>query len=98
ADAGEFGERDGENREIDASYAEAKGEKSNERATGHCDHDRGSKPDPRRYSEMDIEGGGGIAAEPDIDRMTERELAGKAHHHVPGQAGIGEIKDDDENR
>src|SRR5438876_7041586 len=29
--------------------------------------------------------------------MTEGELAGKPHHHVPGLAGIGEIQNDDQN-
>ena len=38
-----------------------------------------------------------IGAEPDIERVAERELAGEAHHDVPGLAEIGEIEDENED-
>ncbi len=98
ADARELGKGDGEDSEIDAAHAEAEGEKADDRAAQHRDRDRGAKTDPRPDAEMDVERGRGIAAEPDIDRVAERELAGKAHHHVPGLAGIGEVENDDQDR
>src|SRR5262249_2003280 len=97
ADAGELGESDGEDGEIDAGDAEAEGKEADDRAAHRRDRDRRKNPDPGPDAEMDIERGGGIAAEPDIEGVAERQLAGKSHHHVPGLAGIGEVEDDDEH-
>ena len=38
-----------------------------------------------------------IGAEPDIERVPERQLPGKAHHDVPGLPGIGEIENENED-
>ena len=97
ADAGELGEGDGEDREIDAGDAEAERQEADDRAAGHRDRDRGRKADPGTDAEMHVERRGCIGAEPDIDGVTERKLAGESHHHVPGLAGIGEIEDGDED-
>src|SRR5690606_13665630 len=48
-------------------------------------------------AEMDIERGGGIGAESDIERMAERELPGKAHHDVPRLPDIGEGENEEEH-
>src|SRR5262249_20560178 len=40
----------------------------------------------------------GVGAEPDVKRVAERKLPGEAHQHVPGDAGVGEIEDDDQHR
>src|SRR5690606_39219968 len=45
---------------------------------------------------MDIERGGGVGAEPDIERVAERELPGKAHHDVPGLPDIGKVENEEE--
>ena len=38
-----------------------------------------------------------VGAEPDIERVAERELAGEAHHDVPGLPEIGEVEDEDQD-
>ena len=38
-----------------------------------------------------------VGAEPDIERVAERELAGEAHHDVPGLADVGEVEDQDQH-
>src|SRR6185503_14508994 len=97
ADAGEFCESDGENREIDAGDAEAKGEIADHRAGRRRGRHRHPQPDPRTDAEMYVERGGGISAEADVERVSQRELAGKAHHDVPGLADVGEIENEDQN-
>ena len=97
ADARELGEGDGEDGEIDAGDAEAEGEEADDGAADDGDRDRGRKSEPRPDAEMHVERRGGIGAEPDIDGVAERELAGEAHHHVPRLPGIGEIQDGDED-
>ena len=56
-----------------------------------------SRPEPRPDAEMHVERRRRIGAKADIERMTERQLAGKAHHDVPGLAGIGEIQNQDQH-
>ncbi len=51
ADAGEFGERDGEDGEIDAGHAEAKSQKADDRAGGGGDRERRDKAEPGRNAE-----------------------------------------------
>ena len=97
ADAGELGERDGQDREIDAGDAEAERQESDDRAARHRDRDRGQQADPRTDAVMHVERGGRIGAEPDIDRVAERQLPGKAHHDVPGLPRIGEIENEDQD-
>src|SRR5262249_37780358 len=97
ADARKLGESDGEDREIDATDAEAKGEEADDGAARHRDRDRRGQPEPRPDAEMDVERRRRIGAEPDIDGVAEGELAGEAHHHVPRLAGIGGIEDDDKD-
>ena len=97
ADAGELGERDGENGEIDPGDAEAEGEIADHRAAGGRDRDRGEHAEPRARRRN------GRTKSPRRRRrarhrgVAERELPGKAHHDVPGLPGIGEIQNDDED-
>src|SRR5260370_33773923 len=88
ADARELGEGDSEDCEIDAAHAEAKGEEADDGTACHRDRDRRGQSDPGPETEMDIERRGRVAAEPDIDRVAERELAGEALHNVPPLAGV----------
>ena len=97
ADAGELGERDGQDGEIDAGDAEAERQEADDRAAGHRDRDRGQQAEPGADAEMHVERRGRVGAEPDIERVAERQLAGKAHHDVPGLADIGEIEDEDQD-
>ena len=53
--------------------------------------------EPRPDAEMHVERRRRIGAEPDIERVAERQLPGKAHHDVPGLPGIGEIENEDEH-
>ena len=92
ADAREFGNRDGEDGEINPGDAEAKGEEADACAGKRGDRGRDRQAEPGADAEIDIERGRCIGAEPDIERVAERQLPGKAHHDVPGLPGIGEIK------
>src|SRR5580704_10859976 len=97
ADAGKFGKGDGENGEIDPGDAEAEGESADDRAARRGNRYRGEKPDPRSDAEAREQHCGDVSAEPGENRVAERQLAGEAHHDIPGLAGIGEIKNEDEN-
>src|SRR5690606_642994 len=83
--------------EIDAADAEAEGEEADAEAEGHGYRDGDPDAGPGTDAEMHVKRGRRIAAEADIERMAEAELAREAHHHVPGLAGIGEVENDDEN-
>src|SRR5712691_106091 len=97
ADPGKFGERDGEDREIDAGDPEPERQEGDECAACGGESNCARKPDPGGDPEMHVKRRARIAAETDEYRMAERELAGKAEHDVPGLAGIGEIEDEDED-
>src|SRR5215831_5131296 len=97
ADARELCEGDGENCEVDPADPEAEGKKTDDGAARDRDRDRGGQAEPRPDTEMNVERRGCIGAEPDVNGVAERELAGEAHHHVPRLAGIGGIEDDDED-
>src|ERR1051326_2699779 len=97
ADAGELTKCNGQDREVDAGHAEAEGEEADDHAACDRDQDRDRHADPRPDAEMHVERRGRVGAKPDIERMAERQLAGKAHHHVPGDTGVGEIKNDDQH-
>ena len=62
------------------------------------DRQRQRQADPRAYPEMEEQRRRRVGAEADVEGVAERELAGKAHHDVPGLAGIGEVEDEDEDR
>src|SRR6185437_8715054 len=93
ADARKFGDRDGQNGEIDAGDTEAERQETDKSAgtcgNRHCN----DQPQPRTKAKMHIERSRGIRAEPDIERMTERQLPGKAHHDVPTLSEISKIQD-----
>src|SRR6185436_20735062 len=91
-DAGEFAEGNRQNSEVDAADAEAKGEIADHGAGRRRGRHRHPQPDPWANAEMHVERSGGISAEADIERVSQRELAGKAHHDVPGLADVGEIE------
>src|SRR6185312_7445647 len=58
---------------------------------GH--HDAGEHADPGRHAPMAEQRSAGIGAEPDIERVAERELPGEAGDDVPGLAEIGGEQD-----
>src|SRR5262245_966050 len=97
ADAGKLGKRDGEDGEIDAGDAKAKGQEANDRAgCGRARHGR-PKPKPWAHTEVHVEGRRGVRAKPDVERVTQRKLARKAHHDVPGLADVGKVEDEDQH-
>ena len=53
---------------------------------GDRDQDRDRHAEPGADAEMHIERRRRVGAEPDIERMPERQLPGKAHEDVPGLA------------
>ena len=83
--------------EIDAGDAEAKGQKADEGAGQSRDRHRHQEAEPRADAEMHVERRRRIGAEPDIERMAERQLPGKAHHDVPALTDIGEVQDQNEH-
>src|SRR5262249_1677186 len=97
ADARELREGDRQNRKISPGDAKLERQKPDQRAARHRQRNRNQKSDPGRDTIMNEQRGSRVSAKPDIERVTERELAGKAHHHVPGLARIGVIQNDDEN-
>src|SRR5271169_2432572 len=97
ADAGEFSESDSEDREINAGDAEAKGKKADHCAAGRRNWDGSEKAQPGRKPEPGKQSRRNVSTEADIERVTERQLSGKAHHDVPGLAGKSEIENDDKN-
>src|SRR5262245_36909964 len=97
ADAGKLGERDGEDGEIDAGDAKAKGQEANDGAgRGRARHGR-PKPEPWAHTEVHVEGRRGVGAKPDVERVTQRKLARKAHHDVPGLADIGKVENENQH-
>src|SRR5262245_9363729 len=97
-DAGELRKRNRQQREINALNPEAKAEPADHGAES-CRHRNGGKhAEPRSNSELEPQKCAHITAEPDIERMPERELAGKAHHQVPSLAHISEIENEDQHR
>ena len=69
ADPCEFGERDGEDGEIDAGNTETEGQEAY-KGTGECrDRNCHKQPDPGADTKMDIERRRGIGAQPHIERM-----------------------------
>ncbi len=100
ADAGEFGKRDGEDREIDAADAEAK-RRGNQLTAPPCkaasDRTLPACRSTARCRNAHRAPPARIGAEPDIERMAERQLPGKAHHDVPGLPDIGEVQNQDQD-
>src|SRR6266581_2406257 len=93
ADARELGESDRQQGEIDARDAEAEGEEADHQAVYGAGEDGEHKPYEGGNSIMKKQSSGHISRHADVHRVAERELAGEAHHHVPGLAGVGEVKD-----
>src|SRR5262245_52616727 len=92
-DPRKLSERDGENSEIDTGNTETEGQEAYKGTGERRDRNCHKQPDPWADSKMNIERRRGIGAQPDIERVTERQLAGKAHHDVPGLAGIRKVQD-----
>ena len=97
ADAGEFGDRYGQDGEVDAADLEAEGEIADESAGESGDRHRHQKPNPRADAEMHIERRRRVGAEADIERVAERQLPGETHHDVPRLAYIGEVQNENEH-
>src|SRR5262249_36480419 len=85
-------------RKIDAGDAEAEAEPADHRAERRGDRGGGEDAEPRPDPELDPQQRAHIAAKPDVERMPERELAGKAHHQVPGLPDKGKVEHQDHNR
>ena len=51
----------------------------------------------RRQAERGVERRSDIGTEAHIQGMTERKNPGESHHHVPGDAEIGVVQDQDEH-
>src|SRR6476620_508758 len=47
---------------------------------------------------MEEDRAGRVRADPAVERMAERELAGEPHHHVPGLAGVGVVENQRRDR
>jgi hypothetical protein len=97
ADARKLREGDRQNRKVGSGHAKLERQKPDERPTRHRERNRDEETDPGRNAVMNEQCGGRVGAEPDIERVTERELPRKPHHHVPGLARIGVIENDNED-
>src|SRR5262249_2530614 len=60
--------------------------------------DRRKHAEPRSDAEIDPKQRRDVGTQPDIERVAERQLAGVAHHQVPGLADIGEIENQRQHR
>src|SRR5262245_4369574 len=89
----EFSERDGENGEVDAGNLKTEGQEADKGTRERREWNSHKQPDPGADSKMHKKRRRGIGAQPHIERMTERQLAGEAHHYVPGLAGIRKVQD-----
>ena len=98
ADPGEFGERDRQQREIDAFDREPPAEPADKQPGRGGDRDGDEHAEPRPDAEQRPQRGRRVGAEPEIERMAERQLPGKSHQQIPGMAQIGEIEHQDQNR
>ena len=98
ADARELGERDRQQREVGARDAEAKRQPADDGGHQHAHAHRHDHTQPWDDAEMLEQRRRGVSAQPDVQRMADRELAAETHHHVPGLAQIGEIQHQDHHR
>src|SRR5262249_48695691 len=97
ANAGKLGKGNGEDGKIDAADAKAKGQEANDcTRRGRARHGD-PKPQPWAHAEVHVEGRCSVGAKPDVERVTQRKLAGKAHHDVPGLPDIGKVENQDEH-
>src|SRR5262249_32023545 len=71
ADSRELSKRDGKNGKIHSSDAEPKRKKTDCRAAGRSNCDRGKHANPWPNPEMYVEKRGGVGPEPHIDRVSE---------------------------
>jgi len=83
ADAREFGERDREDARIDAATPKRKARKPMMAPQTIATADARREARSTAHAVMDVKRRGGIAAEPDIDGMAERQLPCEPHHDVP---------------
>src|SRR5215813_5704118 len=97
-DTRELGKGDGEQCKINARDAEAKAEPADHCTEDRGDRDRSEHTEPGADPEVEPEQRTDVAAEPDIERVPERELPGEAHHQVPSLADESEIEDQDQHR
>src|SRR3954453_1708609 len=97
ADARELRERNGEDGKINARGSETKCQKSDDRAARHRDRHGGDEPDPGGKAVVGVQRRCRIRAEPDIDRVAERKLAGESHHDVPCLTRVSEVEDQDQD-
>src|SRR4029079_9097853 len=97
SDPREFGKRNGENGEIDAGNPKPERKETDKRAGDCRDGDRHEQADPRAEAKMDVQRGRGIGAQSHIKCMAKRQLAGEAHHDVPGLARIRKVQDQNQH-
>src|SRR5262245_11141606 len=97
ADAGKLGERDGEDGEVDAGDAKAKGQEANDRAgRGRARHGR-TKTEPWDHTEVNVEGRRGVGAKPNVESVTQRQLARRAHNDDPGLTDVVTVQYEDQH-
>jgi hypothetical protein len=87
---GEFGESNRQQGKVDAPDGEAEAKDADDGAGQRGEQHAEPQPRPWPDAEMDEQRRTGIGSKPDIKGVTEGELPGEAHHHVPGLADIGE--------
>ncbi len=87
--------RDGRDREVGATQAEA--QPADRQARDRSHDTAGDHADPRRDVVVDLEDGRGIGAEAEIGGVPERKLLGVTAHQIPGGADKGEQQDPHEN-
>jgi hypothetical protein len=91
-DPGEFGEGDGEQREVDPADGEAETEIADDASHEHREQDRRHHPEHRRDPELAEKIGRCVGADADEERVADGEEPGETQHQVPGLADEGEIE------
>src|SRR6185295_17141838 len=74
ADAEEFAEGDGQQREVDAGNAEAEGEETDRRADRDAQRDRKPQARPGSEAVVEKERGGNVGADADVERVPQGQL------------------------
>src|SRR6476646_8123421 len=97
SDAGKFGDGDCQDGEIDACNPKAERKKTDESAGCRRNRNCDNETEPGRCAEVHEQCSRSVGAKPDVKRVAERKVSGKAHQDVPGLSGIGEIKHEDEH-
>src|SRR5262245_46224204 len=90
ADAAEFGEGDGEKREINAGDGKTKGEAADHQPSSNAERDGEPQPDPWTDAVVAVKRRRRVGTDAEIERVAKGKLTGEAHKNIPGLAGVGE--------